>query len=50
MIIEWIVAGFFTFFGWWGGSKVIEKYVEEPKTIQAICVQKEENTCGAKDK
>lgn len=50
MVIEWIVAGFFTYFGWWGAGKVIDNYVEEPKPVQAICVQKKEDQCGVKDK
>jgi hypothetical protein len=50
MIIEWIVAGFFTYFGWWGGAKVIDRYVEDPKPVQAICLPKKEEQCGVKDK
>lgn len=51
MIFEWIVAGFFTYFGWWGASKTIDKYVDEPKPVQAICIEKKEPaTCGERDK
>jgi len=50
MIVEWIVAGFFTYFGWWGAGKVIDNYVEYPKPVQAICIEKKEEQCGVKDK